>query len=54
VASCWVFDPAAVSLTILELAEGGYRETGLFTGDQVCTLTRPFPARFRVSDLLHP
>jgi Uma2 family endonuclease len=54
VASYWVFDPDAVSLTILELARDGYHETGLYTGDQVCTLTRPFPARFRVSDLLRP
>jgi Uma2 family endonuclease len=54
VASYWILDPDAVSLTILELDRGGYRETGLYTGDQVCTLTRPFPARFHVSDLLRP
>ncbi len=48
----WVLDPDTATLATYELAPGGYRQTGHYTGDQECTPTSPFPARFRVADLL--
>jgi hypothetical protein len=35
----------------LAFVSDGYREAGFFHGDDVCTADRPFPVRFRHSDL---
>ncbi len=53
VASYWVVDPDGASITVFELGgDGSYREVGSYTGGDVCALDRPFPVRFRVSELV--
>ncbi len=55
VPSYWIVDPDSPSVTILELGgTGRYEETGFFQGDDLCTPDRPFPVRFRPSDLVAP
>jgi hypothetical protein len=45
---------ARIACYWVELAPGGYRETGRYVGGRECALIRPFPLRFRVADLLRP
>jgi Uma2 family endonuclease len=53
VPSCWIVDPDSPSITVLELdGTGRYEESGFFQGDDLCSLDRPFPVRFRPSDLV--
>jgi Uma2 family endonuclease len=52
VASYWLVDPDAPSVTVLELRDGRYAETGTVTGDDVLEVTRPFPVRLVPADLV--
>jgi Uma2 family endonuclease len=66
IASYWIVDPGEPSVTVLELDDDnsdgdkggddgdrdGYREVGVIRGDDLVELTRPYPVRFRPSDLL--
>jgi Uma2 family endonuclease len=60
IASYWIVDPDEPSVTVLELGDrdqddqgqDGYREVGIVRGDDLVELTRPYPLRFRPSDLL--
>jgi Uma2 family endonuclease len=50
--SYWIIDPDAPSVTVLELSSrGGYRQAEVFHGNDTCVIDRPFPVRFRPSDL---
>jgi Uma2 family endonuclease len=50
--SYWIIDPDAPSVTVLELSSrGSYREAEFFHGNDTCVIDRPFPVRFRPSDL---
>ena len=44
VASYWLIDPVEKSLTVLELQDGTYVERASIRGDEVLTVTAPFPA----------
>jgi Uma2 family endonuclease len=53
VASYWIVDPDVPSVTVFELDDArGYREAGSYTGDDLCSVDRPFPVRFRPSELI--
>ena len=39
----WLADAQAPSITVLELINGRYERTAMATGDEVLTITRPFP-----------
>jgi Uma2 family endonuclease len=53
--SYWIIDPDSPAVTVLELGRTGrYEETGFFQGDDLCAIDRPFPVRFRPSDLVAP
>ena len=43
VQSYWIIDPAAPSITALELVDGPYVTAAEATGDQAVTLEKPFP-----------
>jgi Uma2 family endonuclease len=43
VASYWVVDPAAVSVTVWELRAGAYREVAHAAGEEPLAVERPFP-----------
>jgi Uma2 family endonuclease len=50
--SYWIVDPDVPSITIFELdVAGRYRQTGSYSGDDVCSVEAPFPMRIRPSDL---
>ena len=52
VPSYWLLDPAAPSLTVLELVDGAYRETACAQGDQALRVERPFPVTVVPAKLL--
>ena len=52
VPSYWLLDPAAPSLTVLELVDGAYREIAFAQGDQSVRVERPFPVTVVPTDLL--
>jgi Uma2 family endonuclease len=53
--SYWIVDPESPAVTVLDLgSDGRYRETGFFQGYDLCALDRPFPVRFRPSDIVTP
>ena len=57
VASYWVIDPEAPSLTAFELAGGDYRPAGYAAGGECWHATHPFPVTIVPVDLvagLHP
>jgi len=43
VQSYWIVDPAAPSITALELVDGQYVTVAEITGDEAATLEKPFP-----------
>jgi Uma2 family endonuclease len=52
VASYWIVDPDVPSVAVFELDDARrYREAGSYAGDDLCTVDRPFPVRFRPADL---
>lgn len=51
VASYWLVDPVAASITILELKQGGYRTTAVARGDQTITVQAPFTVSLNPADL---
>jgi Uma2 family endonuclease len=53
IGSYWIVDPNVPEVTVLELAEGGYREVGVFRDDEAVEVDRPYPVRFRPADLLN-
>ena len=50
--SYWVVDPAEPSVTVWELREGSYVETGRAVAGERITVTLPFVLDLRPSDLL--
>lgn len=52
VPSYWLIDPEGPSVTVLELAEGSYREAQVAHGEERVRVTAPFPLSFRPVDLL--
>lgn len=52
VASYWVIDPKAVTLTVWELSADGYLETVTVSGPQPYDATVPFPVRIVPQELL--
>lgn len=57
VASYWLVDPDAPSVTVLELRDRRYVELGTVIGDGALDVTRPFPVRLVPAELtrgLHP
>jgi Uma2 family endonuclease len=53
VASYWIVDLAEPAITVLGLAGDGYVEQATVRGDEMLTVTEPFPVAFRPADLLH-
>jgi Uma2 family endonuclease len=43
VPSYWLVDPDELSITVLELEDGVYDEVARATGDEECSVERPFP-----------
>ena len=41
--SYWLVDPLSVSITVLELDEGRYREVAHVVGDETCEVLLPYP-----------
>ena len=52
VASYWLLDPDAPSLTVLELVDGVYVEVAVATGDEAYDAVLPFPVRVVPSALV--
>jgi Uma2 family endonuclease len=52
VSSYWVVDPLEPSIQAWDLLDGGYVDVGRARGDEVLSLTSPFPCQVRPSDLL--
>jgi Uma2 family endonuclease len=52
VPSYWLVDPAAPSITALELRDGAYVEVGRAVGDETLALTEPFPVTITPADLI--
>jgi Uma2 family endonuclease len=54
VASFWLVGPSPdkPSLTVFELASGGYQEAAHVAGDETWTSTRPFPVRVTPAELV--
>ena len=50
VQSYWIVDPAAPSITALELVDGQYVTVAEATGDQAVTLEKPFPVTIVPAD----
>jgi len=42
----WIIDPQKRTITVLELADGIYRESGVFEPGQVWRTDKPFPLTF--------
>ena len=51
VASYWLVDPFAPSITILELADGRYAQIATAHGDQTIEVSAPFPVTLNPTDL---
>lgn len=51
VASYWLVDPDAPSITILELVDGRYANVATAHGDQTIEVATPFPVRLNPTDL---
>lgn len=52
VPSYWVIDPDGPAITVFELdSDGGYQRVLKAAGDELCTVTRPFPVGFRPAEL---
>lgn len=47
----WLVDPASVSITLLELADGHYEQTGFATGDQTIEVSAPLVMPLNPGDL---
>ncbi len=52
VASYWVVDPQAPSITVFELSDGRYEQTAEVKDTDVLSVERPFPVRIMPRDLL--
>ena len=52
VTSYWIVDPAAPSITALELVDGQYVTVGEATGDETVALEKPFPVTIVPSKLI--
>lgn len=52
IATYWVVDPDAPSLTAWQLVDGQYVEVGRAEGDELFELAVPFAVQLRPSDLL--
>jgi len=52
IASYWLLDPLAPSLTVLELVDGAFVETVVVVGEQGYDAVRPFPVRVVPADLV--
>lgn len=52
VASYWLVDPDVPALTVLELADGAYREVARVQDAQSWTAARPYPVTITPGDLL--
>jgi len=52
IASYWLLDPLAPSLTVLELVDGVYVETAVVMGEKGHDAVRPFPVRVVPADLV--
>ena len=48
----WIVDPDEPSISVLELADGGYVEVGHAVGDQTINIERPVALHFAPADLL--
>ena len=53
VASYWIVDPEAPSITALDLVDGHYVTVGEATGDAALTLEKPFPVTIVPSSLVN-
>jgi Uma2 family endonuclease len=51
VASYWLADPLAPSITILELTDGRYAQVATAQGDQTIEVSAPFPVTLNPTDL---
>jgi len=52
VAHYWLADPAAPSLTVLDLVAGKYQQTATAQGEDPLELNAPFPITINVSELM--
>lgn len=52
VPSYWLVDPETLTVTVLELQEGTYREVAVVGGDEVVEVQRPFSVRIEPARLL--
>jgi Uma2 family endonuclease len=52
VAHYWLADPAAPSLTVLDLVAERYQQRASVRGDEPLTLNAPFPITIKVSELM--
>jgi Uma2 family endonuclease len=52
VAHYWLADPAAPSITILELIAGHYQRTATARADETLEVTAPFPITLNMSELM--
>ena len=52
VASYWIVDPEAPSITALDLVDGRYVPVGEVTGEEVLTVEKPFPVTIIPSKLI--
>ena len=52
VPSYWLVDPETPSVTVLELRDGVYIETGRAEGDELLTVTAPYPLKIVPARLL--
>jgi len=48
----WIVDPDEPSISVLELADGGYVEVGHAVGDQTIHIERPVALHFAPAELL--
>jgi Uma2 family endonuclease len=53
IAYYWIIDLAKPSVTVLRLAGDRYVEQATARGDEMLTVTEPFPVAFRPADLQH-
>lgn len=53
VASYWLVDPDAPSITILELTDGRYAQVATAHGDQTIEVSTPFPLKLNPAGLAH-